>query len=695
MAAATALILNDGAMQALARAIATVLNARRTIWEITGTRPDGKENDTITDTPEHLSPRVSQIMLAESLYAGSPGRLQDLASLTVRRNFAEVARLVLDGIQREATGLHPTAAFDLTPYSAKDCYCGAIRQAAISGPGFARPLRAGGLREGLREALLPAVQGWIRELRDLLARLVLVHRRPLAEKALDQAEDEGPQILQATCERLAELVTHRAICCNPHGGSGPGDPLAPAELERLANPIRQDCLARAQAQLAEDAQGLEALMQVSLCRSGESLVALLTALGASARRIAADPPPELEEALGLCYGGMAIQLVQSGPLPGLVAAFDVEPIECQSILVLRWVQQHGDATSTACFQALRQVRRWEMGSQAFLPTTVPSTSGAHGTLGGSSDNATPLPSPPHVGWSRPLLLRVRAGRSGYDAHREVAVRLVSVVWELAHRWSELRSGHVYAGIVRSMAEQHVGEAIAVNQLVRLEILRRGLFVGPVLDLTCEELMDYEGQHANEVAAASHEVSTLPIASLFALLEMGRCPQQTLALLDLGARIRPLLLSSGREEERACDLFRRDCDLVAMALEIAIPAVAELRARFRWPEGGAVPPGVAALFRSQAVRSWYDGSSRMGSCIVLRGEDLRRIPPELLKWLREASVTSATSRAMARSIPPRTPLVIGGDRARPVFAAPRGGPTEELTLPSPDLLLQRLATLNVS
>ena len=51
--AATALILNDGAMQALARAVATVLNARRTIWEITGTRPDGKEDDTISDAPGH------------------------------------------------------------------------------------------------------------------------------------------------------------------------------------------------------------------------------------------------------------------------------------------------------------------------------------------------------------------------------------------------------------------------------------------------------------------------------------------------------------------------------------------------------------------------------------------------------------------------------------------------------------------
>ena len=706
MSGATALILNDAAMQAIARAVAAILNARRTVWGVTGTRADGKDDDTISDTPEHLSPRVSQIILAESLYAGSPGRLQDLASLTVRRNFAEVARLVLDGIQREATGLHPTAAFDLTPYATKDPYCSAIRQAAISGPGFGRPLRAGGLREGLREALLPAVQTWIRELRDILARLVLVHRRPLVERALDQAEDDGPQILQAMCERLAELVTHRAICCNPHGGSGPGDPLAPAELENLTNPIRQGCLARAQAQLAEDARGLEALMQISLCRSGEALVALLTYLGASARRIAVDPPPELEDALGHCYGGMSIQLVRTGPLPGLVAAFDVEPIECQAILVLRWVQQHGDATSAACFQALRQVRHWEMGSQPFLQTVGPPVTATHGnpgafagaaigsSTGSSTDNAATLPSPPHIGWSTPRMLRVRAARTGYDAHREVAVRLVSVVWELAHRWSELRRGSVYAGIVRSMAEQHVGEAIAVNQLVRLEILRRGLFVGPMLDLTCEELLDYEGQHANEVAVASHEVSALPIASLFALLELGNCPQRSLALLDLGARIRPLLLSSGREEERGCDLFRRDCDLVAMALEIAMPAVAELRARFRWPEGGAVPTGVAALFRSQAVRAWYDGSSRIGSCIVLRGADLRRIPPALLQWLRYVSVTNAASRGMARAMPPQIPLVIGGERVRAVAERPRGRTTEELTLPCPDLLLQRLATLNV-
>lgn len=638
-------------LEACAQACAAVLNARRTIW-------DTRDEYPVRMTEPSSSLTVSQLMILESVYARNEARTRRLTTLSKEMTQAELAWCEYQCVERKSRGVDRHGAYDLLPLAEEEVYYLHVFHSRADDPFSRKQLRAGGLVDRLYDAVFPVVRAWA----------VSVYAGVAAHVEGAAAKPESVEAA-ALIERVTVHITCRAVCkpCGSHV-----DPLASSVLEQMSNHFVETELiacedlvdvgddarallhedadprwAAAAKKVRADAHDLQWLACLTQAATAAEVADTLRCRSAELKRVVTSPPPELRTAASWRKCAVAVLTT---------VVDDSQDLEMRANLAARWIKSNGVYALEACCEAQRRLRAWAPMTTSFLETLEVCRA-----LG----EFPPLPHTPQRNQYR-LTARPRSDvrvRTGLSAENECAVRFISVVWGLVAN-GEMRQGQLHAGIVCDVSMRSATESMLVYRLLYEQIMKEGLFIGPTLHATTDEIMESDGQFAAEVAKASHAVCDLSIVELFEPLEITEDGAMEIVASEIGRRLRPLLdvppnenevlelKMSIREKEgalarvdgtspppgtrQALTAARRSLDrLLCMhpafvydAYALVASAVAEMRNRLHVPNVSPIHPVVSGLVGSPLVREWTpkDGP------LVLDERTIGELPADTRRWL---------------------------------------------------------------
>jgi len=637
-------------LDAYAHACAAVLNARHVIW-------DTRDEHPVRMTEPSKSPTVAQLMFAEQVYARNDARTRRLATLSKEMTQAELAWVCYQCVYRNSRGVDRNGVYDLLQLAEKEAYHLQVVHSRAEDPNGRKQLRAGGLVDGLYDAVFPVVREWA----------VGVYKSVVAQVGGAVATVGSPETT-ALIERITVHITCRAVCkpCGSHV-----DPLASSVLEQMsARYVEAELVASGDAvapgdaacallpadadprwgvamqKVQSDASDLHWLVRLVQASTATAVAEVLRLGRVELERIVAAPPPELRAAASW----------KKCRVTPLTVVVDVaQDLEMRANLAVRWIESNGVFALGACHEALVRMKAWKPMVTPFLETL------ALWSAPGEFPRLPHTPQRNHYKLARPRGdVRVRTGLS---AENECAVRFISVVWDLVGH-GEMRHGQLHAGIVCDVSMHCLTESMLVYRLLREQIMKEGLFVGPTLHATTDEIMESDGQFAAEVAKASHAVCRLSIAELFEPLQITDDRAMEIVTVEIGRRLRPLLDMPPNEDEvlelkmtihekevalvrvdgvapppgtrQALAGARRSLDrLLCMhpafvydAYALAATAVATMRHRMCIPSISPIHPVVSGLMGSPIVRAWTPADGPL----VLDEWTIARLPADTRRWL---------------------------------------------------------------
>jgi hypothetical protein len=200
-------------LDACAHACAAVLNARHTVW-------DTQDEHPVRTTEPSKSPTVSQLMFIEQTYARNEARTRRLATLSKEMTQAELAWVCYQSVYLSSRGVDRSGAYDLFPLAAKEAYHSQVVYSRTGPRVDQGQLRAGGLVDGLYDAVFPVVRVWLTD----------VYKSVVAQVEGAVATPQSAEVA-SLIERITVHITCRAVCrpCGSHV-----DPLASSVLEQMS-----------------------------------------------------------------------------------------------------------------------------------------------------------------------------------------------------------------------------------------------------------------------------------------------------------------------------------------------------------------------------------------------------------------------------------------------------------------------------
>lgn len=637
--------------QACAYACAAVLNACHFVWDMKDKRP-------VRMIDQSKAPRVSQLMFVEQAYARNDARTRRLADISTDMSKAELAWICYQLVHTSSQGIPRDGPYDLCNLATKDTYHTRVIHSRADDPFGLKPLCAGGLVYRLYDAVYPAVREWASVVYAIVAAQVCGGAAPAT-----------PNEVAFLVERVTVHITCRAVCnsCGVHG-----DPLASAALEQLAAQyVEEELITCENALLAAaetivpvgvDPRWVVAMQRVQSDKADVKWLAMLAKsttlvevnnvlrVGAAAlKRVGAAPPPELRLApsWAKCSTGTLASIVD-----------DARDFEMRVELAMRWINEGYSAYAlAACHEAHDRMEKWKPMTTPYIETI---------TLRADGDGTGEFPRLPHTPQrGQYTLARLRSNfceRSGLSEKNERAVRFVSVVQFLAAH-GEMPHGQLNAGIVCDVSMECLSESMIVYRLLHEQIMHEGLFVGPTLHATTDEIMESDGQFAAEVGAASHAVCYQTTAELFEPLQVTDDHAMETLTAEIGRRLRPLLdeppdednviklRASIKDKENAilrvrgavppemrqslADEQRLLKHILCMppafvfdAYALAVSAVAKLRFRMRVPSMSPIHPIVSGLVNCPLVRAWTPSAGPL----VLDKKEIAKLPADTRHWL---------------------------------------------------------------
>lgn len=636
-----------------ARACAAVLNARRTIWDTEN------EHSAWRSEPSD-SPTVSQLMFTEQAYAHDGARTHHLAALSEKMSLAGLFNVCYQRVNHDSRGVDRNGDYDLSPLARKEVYHAQVTHSRTNDTLTRTPLRAGGLADALYDAVFSDVLTWATSVFAAVAAQV----------------DGGAAVVvtsdvSALVERVAVHITCRAVCkpCGSHT-----DPLASSALEQMsAQYVEAELVAcedapdppaeaiallptgadprwgAAATRVHADMVDVGRLAELANATTAADIADVLRRGLVELRRIGEAPPPELRSARSWRKCGYRT----------LRHIVDAQDERLRLNLAVAWIESSSRYVLDACCEAQKRMGAWRPMATPFLDTL---------TL--QSATVGDFPRLQHTAQRNhyrlaPCLRGEGRVRTGLSPTNECAVRFVSVVWDLVARHGEMRAGHLNAGVVCDVSLHCSTQSMLVHQLLHERIMKEGLFVGPTLHATTDEIMESEGQFASEVADASHAVCRQTISELFEPMQLTDDAAMEAVTGEIGLRLRPLLHKppdeaevrklrlSIREKEasltraiatatatttarasiavdrRSLDrLLRMHPAFVFDAYALAATAVAQLRHRMRIPSVSPIHPVISGLVRSSLVREWTPTAGPL----VLDEKALDDLPADTRHWL---------------------------------------------------------------
>ena len=675
-------------------ACAHLLNAKCEYF----TMPPSDGSDPSAHGRDETNPSLAALMMFEQRYAAATDEREErLVQLSIDASFAELACTSCRRLHRESSGPERPTNFTIGVEVAKAHY----RRRIFAGPPDrvgAMPLRGGGLRLVLWETVLPLAQEWCANVHAQIVHLMTRTRSHGDTHCL--LDEEAKQIVEhssskAVVTRLAEMITERALLCggeddeddeDDEDGEGKGygkgsgtdaterlDPLSTHALEELC--VKCTTLGEGgRDRVKDDLDVLELLERMVETRSLPEVYDLLDTESDRLERALLSLPVELRDG----------DVWERHCAPHMIhrAANARFHRELCANIILQWVLKYGNSAKIALKRAKERLRSWVPLETPFLLTVAPlsgkavrcgacdaSTICASAATPAATPGATPaarpalpvsasarsgmgqttrtIPTPLHVSLQRRYTYRLGFEgdrmRSGLDTLAEAAVRLVSVVWELAGRWGEFPSGVLQSGVVSDVSMHCAIESGLVHDTLQRTILSEGLHIGPTLRAVCDQMMDGTGEHATHVAHASHALCSFSSDTLCKLLEplsmddreTSRSERMVQFFHAVGQRMRPLLcvspgdarfdvpkvpfLPSDSHQQFA---FVYDTHLLVTA------AVLNMRSRAAVPPRSKMHPAVSGLLSLSDVRAWSPGD---GPISVSRAEFLR-LPPDTRMWI---------------------------------------------------------------
>jgi hypothetical protein len=609
-------------------------------------------------TEPSKSPTVSQFLVCAPVM--DDARTRRLATLSKEMTQAELAWVCYQCVYLNSRGLDRNGSYDLLQLAEKDAYHAQVVHSCADDPYGRKQLRAGGLVDGLYDAVFPVVREWV----------VGVYASIVAQvEGASAAVRVGPLETSALIERITVHITCRAVCkqCGSHA-----DPLASSVLEQMsAQYVEAELVASedaipfsnaASALLPAGAdprwgvamQKVQSDMHDVLWLSKLACATTPAAAGDVLRRgrielerVVSSPPPELRAAAAWrkCAVGVLAVVVDGA-----------RNLEMRANLAMEWIAEHGIFALDACREANVRLRDWKPMEVPFLETLA---------LWSAPGEFPRLPHTPQHKQYR--LARPRGDvrvRTGLSTQNECAVRLVSVVWDLVGH-GEMRHGQLHAGIVCDASMHCMTESMLVYHLLREQIMKEGLFVGPTLHATTDEIMESDGQFAAEVAKASHAVCHQTITELFEPLQITDDHAMEIVTCEIGRRLRPLLHVPPNEDEvlklrmiirekeavlacvdgggspppgtrQALAAARRSLDralclhpaFVYDAYALVATAVATMRHRLQIPSVSPIHPVVSGLVGLPLVRTWTPAAGPL----VLDERTVAELPADTRRWL---------------------------------------------------------------
>lgn len=317
-----------------------------------------------------------------------------------------------------------------------------------------------------------------------------------------------PTLLSGDSNRLIDELSTRLAKRATMNENGE-DALLPESLEEMGMQYIARCEQHATKILSADRTCAMALRKLATARSVEDACEFVVAEQSTIEMIVQHPPPNLMAELERFH--VSIDALDFSNLAHMHNCSIAEsPVALRGEIAYAWAREHGRGAVTACGRFLEDLERWKPLSSPFLPTIEQVSNASHGS-------SVVLPSPFHLPMNGTYVLvsseRVREGtRTGLDPLSERLVRLLSVVWELLHRYDELKPGILWAGLVSDVALARRSESILVEKHLRQRIITEGLHTGVDLEVVDQELQS-DGQFDDMVAMAAQDTRTMQVGEL--------------------------------------------------------------------------------------------------------------------------------------------------------------------------------------
>jgi hypothetical protein len=626
----------------VALAISDVILAQRVLYSF-GAMNNHHETFVLSDN----APKVVDIMLQQGYYANNAERD---AQRIDRQNEWLWAQLAIVGMTEVCTvcrGLPQHDAYDLTQLQGRIEYTDKLTKMQLETSNGA-PLKAGGLREAMYETVYRYAFEWLCSFYQMLV------RKGSSAANTSCSSDSPSDLLVEQINTLAKELSLRAVGLQSEG-------LSTHALELMASSYRR-C---GDKEVTHDRDQIQMMIQLLRCETVVEVLVMITKNEAELSEAIKDPPIELSKVL---VGDPRFLMLLS-----LFSAESCSNKELQAAKVFEWRNRHHAFIDRALASALHAMNIWRDRSTTLVLPTLHRTSERINLTENRLDSPSYLPL--RNTWT--LASGIGSSRTGLKSSDESAVRLISGICELlAH--GEFQPGQVSAWLVDWVTSNCMTETRLVNKLLLNQYAYEGLHIGPLFEVTNEELSDSDGQFSTEVAIASRRVCLVPVCQLFEFLDCAS-PSDKFSenLKKVGRYLRPMLNNSSFA---GYDWFYPGSDLpldfVYDTLAMTIPAIASMRGRLHYDVHEHVHPLSAGLLISDAIRDWIREYAKKGVCTPLTLSRTRlklQLPTEVFAWLTSDAMKSSplvkTKRTHRKDSPeticfPRVDLLLSTCQAVP-------------------------------